>query len=284
MAQHVIRQILAMDDQSAAHVLTTVLESRPALAPTVVGFSVPDLTYPPAKALVERRAVGRIKSFNAQKGFGFVECPDLYEVFGNDVFIHHRQVGAFQAGDDVSFAVALNKDNKPQAYDLSDLSGHGKGHGAGSGGGMAGKGAGLLTTKGGGRQFGAANGYRNPSFQEAAAAAAGYQNRRPQMPARTTSAPAATKRKQGPKTPDVQEELGEYVGTVKSFSAKHGYGFIECAEIKDMGYNDVFVHHQQLGDNQVGSGVSFTAYLNSKGQPQGKDLSPMSPPKKMRSE
>lgn len=40
-----------------------------------------------------------------------------------------------------------------------------------------------------------------------------------------------------------------------------------------MGYtNDVWLHHAQLGQFQVGSTVTFTCFLSDKGLPQAKDL------------
>jgi len=97
---------------------TSVLQARPELAPAIVAFAVPELTYPPQKALVERRAEGVIKSFNEAIGAGFIQCDELFEVFENDVLLQQTQLNGFQPGQPVSFAVTLNKDSKPQAYDL----------------------------------------------------------------------------------------------------------------------------------------------------------------------
>eukprot|EP00409_Alexandrium_fundyense_P003644 CAMPEP_0185905930 /NCGR_PEP_ID=MMETSP0196C-20130402/5092_1 /TAXON_ID=2932 /ORGANISM="Alexandrium fundyense, Strain CCMP1719" /LENGTH=58 /DNA_ID=CAMNT_0028625567 /DNA_START=23 /DNA_END=195 /DNA_ORIENTATION=+ len=54
-------------------------------------------------------------------GFGFIDCPELHAVFGNDVFLHNKQLGEFGPGAMVTFAVCLSKDNKPQAYDLQPM-------------------------------------------------------------------------------------------------------------------------------------------------------------------
>merc|ERR1712232_1452529 len=72
----------------------------------------------------------------------------------------------------------------------------------------------------------------------------------------------------GDKGPDVQEVLGTYVGSIKNFNEKSGYGFITCQEIVDQGYKDVFLHHAQIGDFRAGEEVQFTAFLNKKGQVQ----------------
>merc|ERR1719482_104312 len=66
--------------------------------------------------------------------------------------------------------------------------------------------------------------------------------------------------------------LGEYTGTIKSFSGKNGYGFIDCADLKAMGYQDVFMHGDMKKDLPKGTTVSFTAFLTGKGQLQAKDV------------
>jgi len=74
------------------------------------------------------------------------------------------------------------------------------------------------------------------------------------------------------KGPDVKEELGQGVGIIKSFSEQNGYGFIECPEVREMGYQDVFMHSAQLQGFHVGDTVSFNCFLNSNGKVQAKDL------------
>merc|ERR1719171_1606123 len=68
------------------------------------------------------------------------------------------------------------------------------------------------------------------------------------------------------------EELGQGVGVLKSFNQKNGYGFIDCPEMKELGYQDVFLHQAQVGNFNVGDQVMFTCFLNSKGKAQAKDL------------
>lgn len=66
--------------------------------------------------------------------------------------------------------------------------------------------------------------------------------------------------------------LGEYTGTIKSFSERTFYGFIECPEIKSSGYQDVFLYGDQKKGYRVGHTVKFTAVLNKEGNPVAKDL------------
>lgn len=81
---------------------------------------------------------GRIKSFNADKGFGFIDSQDAKAQYGRDVFLHKAAIGDLKTGDDVMFSVELNKQNMPQAREVTLAvggggGGKGKGKGAGKG-------------------------------------------------------------------------------------------------------------------------------------------------------
>merc|ERR1712176_1726966 len=64
--------------------------------------------------------------------------------------------------------------------------------------------------------------------------------------------------------------LGEFVGTIKSFSDIKGYGFIACPELE--AYGDVFLHMDMKKNFQRFQTVKFTALLTKNGKPQAKDL------------
>merc|ERR1719235_701123 len=65
------------------------------------------------------RFSGRIKSYNAEEGYGFIECPQAHQIHGRDVFLHKAHIGSHIVGDWVSFTIAQNsKPGKPQARDL----------------------------------------------------------------------------------------------------------------------------------------------------------------------
>eukprot|EP00929_Paragymnodinium_shiwhaense_P022966 TRINITY_DN14503_c0_g1_i1.p2 TRINITY_DN14503_c0_g1~~TRINITY_DN14503_c0_g1_i1.p2 ORF type:complete len:152 (+),score=50.18 TRINITY_DN14503_c0_g1_i1:108-563(+) len=66
--------------------------------------------------------------------------------------------------------------------------------------------------------------------------------------------------------------LGEFTGTIKSFSDKNGYGFIDSDDLKAMGYQDVFMHGDMKRGFRKGQTVKFTAFLTGKGQVQSKEL------------
>merc|ERR550537_1652153 len=72
---------------------------------------------------------------------------------------------------------------------------------------------------------------------------------------------------------DVMQELGQFFGSVKSYNEATGYGFITCPDLQAQGFtSDVFLSKQHRGEFSKGAEVAFTCYLNSKGQPQARDL------------
>eukprot|EP00439_Symbiodinium_sp_Y106_P022632 s1019_g2.t2 len=65
-----------------------------------------------------RFEVGRIKTFHAEKGFGFIVCEALnLQGYQGDVFLHHRHKGSFEPGDEVAF-MAILRNGKLQGKDL----------------------------------------------------------------------------------------------------------------------------------------------------------------------
>eukprot|EP00420_Gonyaulax_spinifera_P015418 CAMPEP_0197898168 /NCGR_PEP_ID=MMETSP1439-20131203/43397_1 /TAXON_ID=66791 /ORGANISM="Gonyaulax spinifera, Strain CCMP409" /LENGTH=159 /DNA_ID=CAMNT_0043518865 /DNA_START=62 /DNA_END=538 /DNA_ORIENTATION=- len=137
MDASMLHQVLAtLDDQTAAQVLINTLKKRPELAPPVVNGAVPDLTYAPAEALVKRRSTGVLTSVSPL-GSGYISCPQIKTTFGTDVYVDKNQIGPFEAGAEVTFAVLLSSDMKPQAFDLlppGGWGGAGKGKDGGKGG------------------------------------------------------------------------------------------------------------------------------------------------------
>jgi len=285
--------LVNMDDEAAANILVNILQAKPELAPVLVAVALPDMAYAPSSILTAKRAHGAIKSFNAATGFGFIDCPQLKELFGRDVFVHGKQMRGHTVGSAVSFAIVLNKENQPQAFDICEED---------EGKGKSGKGAGMMDAGGGkgkampmfdpftGLPKGYDKGYGK--FDAGFAPDKGYgkfdagwgagdkgygKAAEPKGWGKEDRGPAKGSAKGGEKGktnigPNVAEVLGQSIGTIKSFNDKNGYGFIDSPEVKDLGYQDVFMHHQQMGNFKVGDTVVFTCYLNDKGNPQGKDL------------
>merc|ERR1719428_2639618 len=64
--------------------------------------------------------VGVVKSVNINSGYGFIDCPETFNQYGRDVFVHHVQINGFNTGDRVKFIVQRNSQGHPQAYDLEE--------------------------------------------------------------------------------------------------------------------------------------------------------------------
>lgn len=271
--QLLVDSMVGLDEDSLVTVMTSVLQARPESAPAVVAFAVPDLTYPPHRALHDRRCTGTIKSFNDTKGFGFIECEEVSNAFGSDVFLHSAQAPTWaRSGVSVNFALMLSADGKPQAYDLQ----------AGAGKGAAKGGKGWPSLKGLAADDGGMGGCMGAMSAMAAMGAFGGPSAWEEMWSQTWNAggeKGSGKDKrgaQGQKRPGKSvasmEVVGNHSGTIKSFNDKNGYGFIECVETKMLYGSDVFLHHAQIGEFKVGDPVNFNVYLNQSGKPQAKDL------------
>ncbi|CAK8993986.1 unnamed protein product [Durusdinium trenchii] len=259
-------------DQALA-VLGELLRNRPTLAPAIVGFACPDLTYAPARGISEKRAMGTLKSFSQKTGFGFIACPELHEaqhrlhswfcpVFGADVFVHVKQMGPFSSvlmpGTPVTFAVVIGKENKPQAYDVQPMDGllaESTIHNVSESMVDMSQMSQMATFPG---AFTGLGGFQDPFT--------GFGHT--EIPPKT--APAAAKRK----WEDVTAELGRFRGVVKSFNGAKGFGFIISEELQAHGYTqDVFLSQAHTpATAQAGSNVSFTAFLNERSQPQAKNV------------
>jgi len=57
---------------------------------------------------------GTIVSFQPERHFGFIHCPEL----GCDAFVSDKQIGSFAIGDKVAFNVTYNAKGQPQAQNL----------------------------------------------------------------------------------------------------------------------------------------------------------------------
>mmetsp|Transcript_101381 Transcript_101381/g.285992 ORF Transcript_101381/g.285992 Transcript_101381/m.285992 type:complete len:436 (-) Transcript_101381:56-1363(-) len=85
------------------------------------GGAVP--TYSSVPGLTGVRFWAPVKSFNAEKRYGFLLCEELASTFGKaDVFVHASQLGSladFKVGQTYSFTVVVDSKGKPMAIDLA---------------------------------------------------------------------------------------------------------------------------------------------------------------------
>merc|ERR1712187_251765 len=66
------------------------------------------------------------------------------------------------------------------------------------------------------------------------------------------------------------QNLGDFIGTIKSFVFKKNHGFIECDDLAE--YGDVFLWGDEIKQYKQGQKVRFSAILNGDGQPVAKNL------------
>lgn len=66
--------------------------------------------------------VGRIKSYNPDKGFGFIDCWQTFQRYRRDVFLHKMTIGDLVVGDIVTFTVEFGEEGLPQAANVHFIS------------------------------------------------------------------------------------------------------------------------------------------------------------------
>jgi len=147
---------------------------------------------------------GTIKSFDAEHGYGFISSPEVQATYGRDVFLHSKQIKHFRPTDHVIFSVQINTQGHPQAYNLQE--------------------------------------------------------------APNTVAWLAVADDEAPPL-----DQQRYEGEIKSFIGSHGYGFIECTELREKFERDVFIRQSKFDGLKVGDRVSFTIQVK-KGSPQAHDV------------
>eukprot|EP00929_Paragymnodinium_shiwhaense_P043221 TRINITY_DN22261_c0_g1_i1.p2 TRINITY_DN22261_c0_g1~~TRINITY_DN22261_c0_g1_i1.p2 ORF type:complete len:364 (-),score=93.85 TRINITY_DN22261_c0_g1_i1:251-1342(-) len=206
----------------------------------------------------DKPVVGTVKTYNATKGYGFLTCSS---VEGQDVFFSKKDLPLSLQMVDLkdekcSFIVQTKPDGKMQASSLKFKKlqqGNGNGYGNGGGGyGMKGGGGGYAmsmpqqpmqdTGKGGGKGMGYGMGYGMGGMQMGGMP----------MPAQ----PA----------PGTQEEHGMQ-GTVISYNAALGYGFIKSAKVPQ----DIYFK-ESGGQWQPGVAVAFNLRMNRDGKPSASNL------------
>eukprot|EP00746_Dinoflagellata_sp_MGD_P147859 gnl/MRDRNA2_/MRDRNA2_80170_c0_seq2.p1 gnl/MRDRNA2_/MRDRNA2_80170_c0~~gnl/MRDRNA2_/MRDRNA2_80170_c0_seq2.p1 ORF type:complete len:400 (-),score=84.42 gnl/MRDRNA2_/MRDRNA2_80170_c0_seq2:16-1215(-) len=243
-----------MTDEEALQSICTLIEQKPHLAWELVQWLIPDFAFGATKCLMDPavRFTGTIKSFAHTKGYGFVTSPQIQEQFGSDVFCHSAQLGSFNVGDTVDFAVLLNKEGKPQAFDLVPLNQQ-ETMQAMQNAMQQSQPRAPLTMK-------VVQPLKKPSpqLQGVGAGQNGSVAGKTHLPPQLDVATLTSQR---------------YIGTMKSFSESSGFGFIACPDLFQIYGRDVFVHSKQCEGFAVGSDVSFSMILNKSGFPQAVDLS-----------
>mmetsp|Transcript_10757 Transcript_10757/g.19912 ORF Transcript_10757/g.19912 Transcript_10757/m.19912 type:complete len:377 (-) Transcript_10757:77-1207(-) len=195
--------------------------------------------------------IGTVKSYNPQKGWGFIECRASHELYGRDVFLGRNAMLSTLVEKDykVSFAVQMGPKG-PEATNVHVLGDQwvaNKGAGKGYGGpwpslmplATGGKG-GVLPGKGGPDMWALQGGWPQQSPWMWAGAIDGR----------------------------------VFGGVVKSFITEKGFGFVSCEAMRNMFGQDVFFLKSAVAGAEsvnIGENVLFTATMSAKGV-QAKEL------------
>jgi len=212
--------------------------------------------------------LGRLKSFNRQSGYGFIECPEAFSDWGSDVFIHHHEMPDSQRwnqGQPVEFAITTNYRGQPQATDTNWLP--------------------WLRVAA-------------PQPRATPIAPAVLARQQQQVGLRSASAgdavapqPAQEAVVSLPRLAMEQHVEGwRRLGTLKSFSPSQGYGFIECEETYKLYGRDAYLTRSEMPQQEnawlIGQTVEFAVCVNAKGHPQARNVNwepvPQLPPGALR--
>mmetsp|Transcript_24038 Transcript_24038/g.66854 ORF Transcript_24038/g.66854 Transcript_24038/m.66854 type:complete len:501 (-) Transcript_24038:108-1610(-) len=188
---------------------------------------------------------GRLKSFSNTNGYGFIECSEAFQDWGSDVFVHKNLVPCpWHIGRMVEFAVTVSSRGQPQAIDVYWLP--------------------------------VVQEPRAPMSLAFAPIAAHPVAGKPLAPAAATQLKAPSDA--GITLVDLQGALPaselRHLGSIKSYSAAQGYGFIQCEAVRQKYSRDVYFDKMQLGANgwRIGQTVEFIIHHNAKGHPQARNI------------
>lgn len=107
----------ACSDEQLLAALKETLKERKGVLQDLVVWATPDHVFGSARSVTDNRWTGYVKSFSDMNRFGFIISPEIMKVFGKELYVNERQMNGFGRGDEVTFAILLNK-GKPQAFDL----------------------------------------------------------------------------------------------------------------------------------------------------------------------
>mmetsp|Transcript_27712 Transcript_27712/g.73131 ORF Transcript_27712/g.73131 Transcript_27712/m.73131 type:complete len:357 (-) Transcript_27712:142-1212(-) len=227
--------------------------------------------------------VGFVKSFRPESGWGHISCDETNAIFGKDIFFMKSQVpGGIIAGTQVRFSVAQGLKG-PEAANIEPL-------------GDCLPNTGLVaapTTVVGGSGFDEICYGTLKSFNEERGWGHIDCAKTRQMYSKdifvlrsallsgvvTVGEPVRFNVVMGKKGPEaacvVAIKFGvAFVGSVKSWNAEKGWGYIECPEARDMFGRDIFLHRNKIGAHNPtpGDQLQFTVDLSEKGRPEGTNV------------
>jgi len=218
--------------------------------------------------------LGYLKSYNHRKGYGFLQCDEANKDWGLDVFIHKSQLPQpWALGQVVEFAVTPNDRGQPQAVDvkwLPVLPRHRQPKAAFQAAEVAKHELGIDTAE----ELPPPSVADEPNVEAAAPDVAANDDDSKLAGKPTQQAAKMNQRKEPDDVaPGAVTATGgrRYLGTLKSFSAAQGYGFLACAELWPKYGRDIYFGKHQLPSSwRLGQSVEFAVMLHSSGHPQAR--------------
>lgn len=172
---------------------------------------------------------GVLKSFNPQKGFGFIECAETFSIFNKDVFVMRSALPMnICTGDEVQFSYKEKPGSGPVAIKIQLAPGTGRSLG-----------------------LGLPAAYRPVNIHESQVLCMASYRREPMQSVSSSSQPSAQ----------------SFYGKVITFNEAQGWGHISCDATRAMYGKDVYLRRAVLSDQSIQSGdlVSFKVELAPKG-------------------
>lgn len=258
------------EDDDVLQALTLLISQRPHLSDAIAEI---------AQQGPSKRYSGVVSAFYPLKKYGFIKSDEITAEFGADTFLSDKELGLFEVGSAVTFSVAINKNNKPQARLLADAGledplfaipppqrtrvpmkraqdahpevaapAPRKAPRLNQTGGLAGHSmqapADFGAPKGPSKGKGAAKGKGKDAAKGWIDATAGW----------------------------VDPSEVRYLGVISAFYPEKKCGFIKSEEVFRQYGVDTFVSQMEIGSFTVDSVVSFRIAENAKGKPQARDL------------
>merc|ERR1712039_257260 len=67
--------------------------------------------------------MGTLKSFNSNNNYGFIVCAEVMAEYGNDTFVHGKELKGCNVGDTLVFEVGVSSKGQPQAMNVHKAAG-----------------------------------------------------------------------------------------------------------------------------------------------------------------
>eukprot|EP00931_Biecheleriopsis_adriatica_P095357 TRINITY_DN6896_c0_g1_i3.p1 TRINITY_DN6896_c0_g1~~TRINITY_DN6896_c0_g1_i3.p1 ORF type:complete len:285 (+),score=51.95 TRINITY_DN6896_c0_g1_i3:79-855(+) len=238
-----------------------------------------------------KRFFGSIIRFNPKTGWGYIDCPPLKSEYGKDVFLHKQYMDRdFDVGDTVNFTIELSEEGMPQARDIKPHQGNRQPQQSSSPANNSGRFFGSiirfnpksgwgyidcppLKTKYGKDVF-LHKQYMDRDFDVGDTVNFTIELSEEGMPqARDIKPHQGNHQAQQPAASSRTPE--RFFGSIVSFNAKTGWGYIDCPPLKSKYGKDVFLHRDHMErEFSVGDTVKFAVQLSEEGMPQARDIQP----------